>query len=205
VHTHDLSNCLAQRLKKRYVVLSSFHTRYPHAIAMPSSRGGRSEAQQNPPRCANAQLRRRVGNCGSKAHSTLHSLFYTYVYKILRKVTLVTLLLGPAKTPLCPNVRFPTRNHCPGCHIAVLPRRQRVWAWAADAHLGSPVGTFFGHKASRCACTVAVQPLCRHFAPKVGPKTPQGGPTGATKESKSSFLGASGTTFRSQIGESGPL
>ena len=39
----------------------------------------------------------------SKAHSTLHSLFYTYVYKILlvkSKVTLVTLLRGCQDTAL---------------------------------------------------------------------------------------------------------
>ena len=41
-----ITNCPDQRLKKRYVVLSSFHI-YPHAIAMPYSRGGRSEAQHN--------------------------------------------------------------------------------------------------------------------------------------------------------------
>ena len=68
----------------------------------------------------------------SKAHCPLHSLFHTYVYKILfRKVTLVTLLLGPAKTPFCQDVRFPTRKRRPGCHIAVLPKRQRCAALAS--------------------------------------------------------------------------
>ena len=84
-------------------------------------------------------------------------------------------------------MRFPTRKHYPGYQSAVLPRCQRCWACAADFHLGSPVGTFFGHKASQCVCTVAVQPLCRHFVPKVGPKTPQGGPKVPKRSPKAHF------------------
>ena len=49
-----------------------------------------------------------------------------------------------------------------------------VWACAADAHLGSPGGTFFAFKAPQCVCTVAVQSLWGHFVPTLGRKTPQG-------------------------------
>ncbi len=37
----------------------------------------------DPPRCVKTQLRRRVGRQSSKAHCTLHSLLYNFVYKIL--------------------------------------------------------------------------------------------------------------------------
>ena len=62
-------------------------------------------------------------------------------------------------------------------------------ACAADAHLGSPWGTFFACKAPLCACTVTVVPLCAHFVPKVVPKTPQG--------AKRCQKGAQKLTFRS--------
>ena len=58
---------------------------------------------RHPPRCVKTQLRRRVGSQWSKAHCPLHSLFYTYVYKLLlvkSKVTLVTLLRAYQDTAL---------------------------------------------------------------------------------------------------------
>ena len=50
-------------------------------------------------------------------------------------------------------------------------------------------------------CGASVRPLCDQSGAKDRPRCPKG----AKKEPKSSLLGAQSITFRSQIGESGPL
>ena len=98
------------------------------------------------------------------------------MYKILlvkSKVTLVTLLRACQEAAL-PECAIPHTKTSLRCQIAVLPKPHEVKASAADSHLGSPGGTVFGYKAAWCICTVTVVPLCGHFVPKVGPKTPQG-------------------------------
>jgi hypothetical protein len=76
--------------------------------------------------------------------------------------------------PLCQNVRFPLRKHSPGCQRSVFSKPHECRACAADGHLGTPLGTLFGCKVSRCASTVTVQRLTGNFAPTVWPKTRQG-------------------------------
>ncbi len=83
----------------------------------------------------------------------------------------------------------PHENVAQGAKVHIPLHPTRCTASAADTHLGSPVGTFFGHTAPQCVCTVAVQPLCGHFVSKVGQRRP--------KVPKRCQQGAQKLTFRS--------
>ena len=73
--------------------------------------------------------------------------------------------------------------------MAVLPKPHEVWATAAEFHLGSPVGTFFGYT-THCVPVQSLWCLCAAtFVIKVGPKTP--------KVPKRCKKGAQKLTFRS--------
>jgi hypothetical protein len=98
--------------------------------------------------------------------------------------------LGPAKPPLCSNVRQPGRKkHPPGCQGPVLSKACGVRHPCRRLNLGTPLGTLFVCKNSRCACKVTVRGLSGNFEPKVGPKTRHGAQKVPQKRSKSYFFG----------------
>ena len=113
------------------------------------------------------------------------------MYKILlvkSKVTLVTLLRAchEAALPECaiPHTKTPSRVQIP-----LFPKPHECLRPCRRLFFGEPGGTFFACKAPLCACTVAVQPLCGHGVPKVGPQTP--------REGKRCQKGGQKGTFRS--------
>ena len=59
--------------------------------------------------------------------------------------------LGPAKTPFCSHVVFPTRKHRPGAQMQFYLNARARPAVAANSHLGVPWGSFVREKAHWCA------------------------------------------------------
>ena len=68
----------------------------------------------------------------------------------------------------------PHENVAQGAQWLFYLSATSVWATAAEFHLGSPVGTFFGYT-THCVPVQSLWCLCAAtFVIKVGPKTPQG-------------------------------
>ena len=98
------------------------------------------------------------------------------MYKILlvkSKVTLVTLLRACQDTalPECAIPHTKTSLRVPHRSFTSTPRGPRH---CRRLPFGEPCGHLFALNSPQCVCTVTVVPLCGHFAPKVGPKTPHG-------------------------------